>query len=427
MSFTITQKSKKSLARTGLLKTAHGLIRTPFFMPIATRSSVKTLTALEIKKLGGQIILSNTYHLYLRPGLKVLKKSGGLHKFMDWPGPILTDSGGFQVFSLDNKQGTGNREQKSLVKIIKQGVEFKSVYDGSKHLFTPKKVLDIQRVIGSDIRMVLDVCSPAKCSKIRAEKDLEITLKWAAESLKYKNSKSKIARTKQIKNLKSENLSLGSFDFLLFAIVQGALYKDLRISCIKSLTDIEKKFSAKGAVPAGRRGSASGWDGYAVGGLAVGESPKEMYQVLDYTVPALPKDKPHYLMGVGYPEQIVEAVRRGIDMFDCVIPTREARHGRLYIKNPKSPFGPKLGAERKIQNPKFYKTINIKSEKFKQDNSFINPDSKFPELRNCSKAYLRHLFSVGEPLALRLSTLNNLEFYLDLMREIRMAIKTGKL
>ncbi|HLD27859.1 MAG TPA: tRNA guanosine(34) transglycosylase Tgt [Patescibacteria group bacterium] len=372
MTFNLTGKSKKSLARTGVLKTGHGLIRTPFFMPIATRSSVKTLTAAEIKKLGGQIVLSNTYHLYLRPGLAVINQAGGLHKFMAWSGPLLTDSGGFQVFSLKDK----NAGQKSLVKVSGRGVEFKSVYDGSKHLFTPKKVLEIQQVIGSDIRMVLDVCSPAKCSKVLAEHDLEITLKWAKASSKYK----------------------ATGNFLLFGIVQGALYQDLRLKSVEKLCRMN-------------------FDGYAIGGLAVGESPKEMYQVLDYTVPALPKDKPRYLMGVGYPEQIVAAVKRGIDMFDCVIPTREARHGRLYVRNSKL----------EIQNLKFYKTVNIKSEKFKKDNSAINAVSKFLELRNYSKAYLRHLFSVGEPLALRLATLNNLEFYLDLMREIRTAIKDGKL
>src|SRR3989339_1629656 len=396
MTFNLTGKSKKSLARTGVLKTGHGLIRTPFFMPIATRSSVKTLTAAEIKKLGGQIVLSNTYHLYLRPGLAVINQAGGLHKFMAWSGPLLTDSGGFQVFSLKDK----NAGQKSLVKVSGRGVEFKSVYDGSKHLFTPKKVLEIQQVIGSDIRMVLDVCSPAKCSKKPAEQDLEITLQWAKDSLDYKNSKLKIKKIGQIKKAKSKNSALGCLDFLLFGIVQGALYKDLRL---KSASEL----------------SRMSFDGYAIGGLAVGESPQEMYQVLDYTVPALPKDKPHYLMGVGYPEQIVEAVKRGIDMFDCVIPTREARHGRLY-------FSQAATGGRQRPGSKFYQTINIRAEKFSQDLSPINADSKLPELRQYTKAYLRHLFAVQEPLALRLATLNNLEFYLQLMSNIRQAIKNNQ-
>jgi len=370
MSFKLVKKSSKSEARLGSLQTKHGLIKTPFFMSIATRGSVKALTTEDIKKLGGQIILSNTYHLYLKPGLEILKKAGGLHKFMNWPGPILTDSGGFQVFSLKDKHNT-----QGLVKLSDKGVEFKSVYDGSKHFFTPKKVLEIQKIIGSDIRMVLDVCSPAKCAKLQAEKDLELTLKWAEESAKLKGT-----------------------NFQIFGIVQGALYKDLRLKSVEKLIKLN-------------------FNGYAVGGLAVGESPEEMYQVLDYTCPALPESKPRYLMGVGYPEQIIESVKRGIDMFDCVIPTREARHGRLYFRNHRY----------SLTNPKFYTAVNIKGEKFSQDISAINAKSKFSELRNLSKSYLRHLFSVQEPLAIRLATLNNLEFYLNLMAEIRQDIKNNKL
>jgi len=377
MSFKIINKSQKSLARIGTLKTKHGVIKTPFFMPIATRGSVKSLTSEDLKKLGAQIVLANSYHLYLKPSLSVIKKSKGLHQFINWPGPILTDSGGYQVFSLGSKeQGTRNREQKKFVKITEKGVEFRSVYDGSKHLFTPKSVIKMQETFGSDIMMVLDVCSPAKCSYSQAEKDLEITLKWAKEALKHKSKK--------------ENNQL-------FGIVQGALYKDLRLKSVKALSTL-------------------GFNGYAVGGLAVGESPSEMYKVLDYTVPELPQAKPHYLMGVGYPEQIVESVKRGIDMFDCVIPTREARHGRLYIHSSSI-----------IVHRSFYKTINIKSEKFSQDISPINKNSNLPELRHYSKAYLRHLFSVNEPLALRLATLNNLEFYLGLMSEIRELIQSNKL
>ena len=379
MSFKIINKSQKSLARIGTLKTKHGVIKTPFFMPIATRGSVKSLTSEDLKKLGTQIVLANSYHLYLKPGLSVIKKSKGLHQFINWPGPILTDSGGYQVFSLKTKNEKFKTQNigRSLVKITDQGVEFRSVYDGSKHLFTPKSVIKMQETFGSDIMMVLDVCSPARCSHSQAEKDLEITLKWAKEALKYKSKK--------------ENNQL-------FGIVQGALYKDLRLKSVKAL-------------------SAIGFNGYAVGGLAVGESPSEMYKVLDYTVPELPQAKPHYLMGVGYPEQIVESVKRGIDMFDCVIPTREARHGRLYIRNHVS----------RITYQNFYSTINIKAEKFARDLSTINKNSNLPELRHYSKAYLRHLFSVNEPLALRLATLNNLEFYLGLMSEIRESIQSNKL
>ena len=376
--FSLFKTSKISKARLGTLRTAHGSIATPFFMPIATRGSVKTLSSEEISALKPQIILANTYHLFLRPGLEILKKAGGLHKFMNWSGPILTDSGGFQVFSLSDK--SSRTDKVSLVKLSKEGAEFRSVYDGSKHVFTPEKVLEIQNVIGSDIRMVLDVCSPSKCDKDRASKDLALTLAWA---------KTAAEKNKRLKNRKH----------LLFGIVQGALYPDLRAESAKNLVALD-------------------FDGYSIGGLAVGETPTEMYQVLDYTTPLLPAEKPRYLMGVGYPEQIVEAVKRGVDMFDCVIPSREARHGRLYFFNNK-----KTG----LNGKDFYYTINIKGEKFSHDNSSINALSKFPLLRKNSKAYLRHLLNVGEPLALRLATLNNLEFYLLLMTKIRAAIKEGKL
>jgi len=374
--FKLKQKSIKSQARIGLIKTSHGQIITPVFMPIATQGAIKNLTTFELEKLKAQIILGNAYHLFFKPGLNIVKKTNGLHRFINWSRPILTDSGGFQVFSLTHKGEARKRENKSLVKITPAGVYFQSVYDGSKHFFTPKKVLEIQKIIGSDIRMVLDICSPSKCSRPEAERDLKITLAWA----------------KQARRLKTKDQSL------LFAIVQGALFKDLRKNCAKELVKLN-------------------FDGYAIGGLAVGETAKEMYHVLDYTVPELPEEKPRYLMGVGYPKQIIEAVKRGIDMFDCVIPTREARHGRLYFFNIKQ----------KINTVNFYKTFNVKTEKYANDFSPINSNSVFLELRTYSKAYLRHLFNVNEPLAMRLATLNNLEFYLNLMIRIRQAIKNNKL
>lgn len=396
--FKLKKKSIKSQARLGLLKTRHGLVETPVFMPIATQGAIKNLTTLEMQKLKAPIILGNAYHLFFKPGLEILKKAKGLHNFINWPKAVLTDSGGFQVFSLANKlQGHhASINRKPLVRITEKGVHFQSVYDGSWHLFTPEKVLQIQKIIGSDIRMVLDICSPSKCSKIQAKKDLEITLNWA-----------KAARLKKAND--------GS---LLFGIVQGALYKDLRIKCVNELKKIDKDFSAKGArLPkrSGRQVPASGWDGYAVGGLAVGESPKEMYKVLDYTVRELPEDKPRYLMGVGYPEQIVEAVRRGIDMFDCVIPTREARHGRLYFFKNNNPISTA------------YYTETLTNKKYKNDFKPINSESALPELREYSKAYLRHLFSVNEPLSMRLASLNNIEFYLKFIERIRLNIKQGKL
>lgn len=375
MSFKLLKTSKKSKARLGILKTAHGIIHTPFFMPIATKGSVKALRTEDLKKLGAEIILSNTYHLFFKPGLQILKKAKGIHGLMDWHGPVLTDSGGYQVFSLGGNKNFGQNGKENLVKITPNGAEFRSVYDGSKHIFTPKKVLEIQAAINSDIRMILDVCSPSKCSHEQAEKDLSITLKWAREAAKLKNRYA---------------------NSLMFGIVQGALFKDLRLKSVEELIKMN-------------------FNGYSIGGLAVGETMPEMYKVLDYTAPALPADKPRYLMGVGYPEQILESVKRGIDMFDCVIPTREARHGRLYFFT------------KDITQKNFYKTINIDSAKFAKDFLPINAKSKLPELRNHTKAYLRHLFSAQEPLALQLATLNNVEFYLALMSKIRQAIKAGKL
>ena len=379
--YKLLKTSKKSQARLGILKTEHGSIKTPFFMPIATKAAVKNLTADEVKDLGAEIILSNTYHLYLQPGLEVLKKLGGLHKLMNWPGPILTDSGGFQVFSLSK-----------IRKIISHGVEFNSHIDGSQHVLTPKKVLEIQKIIGSDIAMVLDVCPPSTASQAEVLRAVEITTKWARKSQNHKITKTQ----KQ----------------LLFGIIQGGIYKDLRLQSLKEITDLN-------------------FDGYAIGGLAVGESQKEMYKVLDYLTDKMPANKPRYLMGVGAPENIVEAVKRGVDMFDCVIPTREARHGRLYcfLSFPRGLGGglPRVGQPLRglplERRGKFYETINITNAKFKNDQTPINNTN----LKKYSRAYLHHLFKTKEPLALRLATLNNLEFYLTLMKSIRELIKKDKL
>ncbi len=378
--FKLIKESKKTKARLGSLKTKHGVIETPFFMPIATKAAIKSLTTDDMLDLESQILLSNTYHLYLRPGMKLLQSAKGLHKFMNWSGPILTDSGGFQVFSLDadlNRKGI-NRDNKVKVgrKITDKGVEFRSYLDGSKHMFTPERVIKIQSIIGSDIMMVLDECVGNPSTRPAAIKAVDRTTKWAGECIK--------ARKK---------LKLNS---LLFGIVQGSLYKDLRLKSAEELIKL-------------------GFDGYAIGGLAVGEKPVDMYKVLDYTAPVLPNDKPRYLMGVGYPDNIIEAVKRGVDMFDCVIPTREARHGRLYIYNNDSIKG------------KFYKPINILNAKFSKDFKVINKDSKIKELREYTFAYLHHLFKTQEPLAIRLATLNNIEFYLNLMKRIRKNIKENTL
>lgn len=384
--FKLIKKSKKSQARLGVLDTAHGPINTPFFMPIATKAAVKSLTAAEVKNLGAEIILSNTYHNYLRPGLTVIKKIGGLHNFMRTDLPILTDSGGYQVFSLSN-----------LREIIGDSVRFRSYLDGGAyHTLDPKKVIDIQVAFGADIMMVLDECVELPTTKKKALLALERTSRWAKIAYDYKNRLNK--RYPKVKKQ------------LLFGIVQGGDYKDLRLRSVQELTAIK-------------------FDGYAIGGLAVGEPVPTMYEVLDYTVPELPENKPRYLMGVGYPENIIEAVRRGIDMFDCVIPTREARHGKLYFWNTpsNSPLERgRAGLASVLPLPRGgkrrgYQTIQITRGQFKADKTPINQGS----LKNYSRAYLHHLFKSEDPLALRLATINNLEFYLDLLAVIRKAIKNG--
>jgi len=359
---TLLKQSKKSQARLGKVVTAHGVIKTPFFMPIATKAAVKTLSAADVDHLGADIILSNTYHLYLQPGLEILKKAGGLHKFMNWDKPILTDSGGFQVFSLSK-----------IRKIIEGGVEFQSHIHGSRHLLTPNKVLEIQKIIGSDIAMILDICPSSVAPHVEISQAVTTTTEWAKLAKKHHATLAKHQK--------------------MFAIVQGGLHRDLRLRSVEELVALD-------------------FDGYAIGGLAVGEGAQEMYDVLSYTAPALPKNKPRYLMGVGTPDNIVQAVRYGVDMFDCVIPSREARHGRLYLWKGKGD----------VPKPKFYETINITSAKYKKDFSMIET-----KLGTYSKAYLYHLFKTSEPLGQRIATSINVEFYLELMKRIRGAIKEGRL
>ncbi len=369
-----------------MLKTAHGIIRTPFFMLIATRGAVKAVTPVDIQSARGQIVLANTYHLWQRPGLSVIKKAGGLHRFMGWDGPILTDSGGYQVFSLAQRRT-----------ITETGVTFVSEIDGKKHLLTPERAIEIQRVLGSDIMMSFDECAPYPATRAYAKKSLELTSRWALRGLRY-------YKKKKIKKQ------------LLFGIVQGSVYKDLRLQSVKELMAMD--FSAKGgpapacdAALAGR----SGWDGYALGGLAVGEPTPEMYNVLKYTVPVLPADRPRYLMGVGKPEQIVEAVRRGVDMFDCVIPTRNARHGLLYTWRNFS-----------LQQS-FYQALRIKQAQYRNDMRPIDPQCDCETCQHYSRAYIRHLFMTNDPLALRLCTIHNVSFYTQLMSMIRAKIRSGTL
>ncbi len=370
--FKIIKKSNKSLGRLTLLKTAHGSIKTPFFMPIATKAAVKNISTDELKELKAQIILANTYHLYLQPGEKIIKAHGGLHKFLNWPGPILTDSGGYQVFSLSK-----------IRKIKPDGVEFRSHLDGSKHLLTPEKSIQIQQDLGIDIMMALDVCPPGQADFEEVRQANEITFAWAKRC------------KKQWQKTKSKQL--------LFGIIQGGIFANLRDESLAQITSLD--------LP-----------GYAIGGLAVGEPRDKMFKILEHITPQMPIDKPRYLMGLGRPEEIVFAVKQGVDMFDCVIPTREARHGRLYQfctqreKGAIHLFG-KLA----------YKTLIATNEKYKTDFQPINKNSKIKLLNEYSKSYLHHLFKTQEGLGLRLATFNNLEFYLELMRKIREGIKNNEI
>jgi len=373
-------------SRVGKIKTKNGEINTPFFMPIATKGAVKNILPQELKEIGAEITLGNTYHLWLRPGDELIAKAGDLHHFMNWHGPILTDSGGFQVFSL------GARAKKNFgkngVKLTEEGVYFTDPVNGQEHFMSPEKSIEIQLNLGSDIIMVLDECPPYPSTYEYTKKSLELTTRWAERCFKYFHE--------------YINKNAGKYKNgrpLLFCIVQGSTYEDLRKESAEQLTQLN--FSALG-------GPAGGWDGYAIGGVAVGEPREKMYEILEWVVPILPEDKPRYLMGLGKPEEIVAAVKAGVDMFDCVIPTREGRHGRLFIR--------KNGD---LSKSDFYETININNEKFKEDFSPIDAQCDCMLCKNYTKAYLRYLFSVKELLALRLAAIHNLKFYLDLMNKLK--------
>jgi len=346
-------------------------------MPIATAGAIKGLAATEMKRLGAQILLANTYHLWLRPGENVVAQAGGLHEFMKWDGPILTDSGGYQVFSLAKTR-----------KLLPDGVEFQSHLDGERLFLSPAKAIEIQQALGSDIVMVLDECAPYPCTRPEAEAAVTRTTNWAREC-KTQNQKPK-------RNHKSENQKL-------FGIIQGSVYKDLRLQSAKELIELD-------------------FDGYAVGGLAVGEPAEEMFRVLDYLVPELPADKPRYLMGVGYPEQIVRAVQQGIDMFDCVLPTRNARHGSLFIKTEES-----AAVGKEYLPGQYYEVIKIENEQYRDDFSVLDENCNCPTCQaGYSRAYLLHLLTAKEPLYISLATAHNLNFYLHLMSELRRHISQDK-
>jgi queuine tRNA-ribosyltransferase len=359
LNYTIEAKDSKSKARAGYFETDHGKVETPIFMPVGTQGTVKAVNQNYLEHdIKAQIVLSNTYHLYLRPGTEIIESAGGLHKFMNWKKPILTDSGGYQVFSLSD-----------LRKLKADGVEFSSHLDGSKHFFTPQKVIEIQRSIGSDIMMVLDECTPYPCEYDYAVNSTKLTSDWAVLN------KEAFAKTKPL---------YGNEQYL-FGIIQGSVYKDLRERSANDLVKLD-------------------FDGYAIGGLAVGEPTKEMYELTDFTTDFMPEEKPRYLMGVGRPENLLESIERGIDMFDCVMPTRNARHAVLFT---------------------WKGVISVRNSIYKDDFTKVYEDCNCYTCTNYSRAYLRHLFNAGEILALELASIHNLHFYLELMKTAREKIKEG--
>ncbi len=354
-------KTDPNGARRGRLTTPHGAIETPFFMPVGTQAAVKGLTQEALEELGAEIILANTYHLYLRPGHEVIRKLGGLHQFMSWPRPILTDSGGYQVFSLSG-----------LRKITDDGVRFRSHLDGSEHFLTPEKAADIQLALGSDIAMVLDECIETPAPRDKAEAALRRTMEWARRARAY---------------FLEQARRNGNLPQLQFGIVQGATFADLRRESARQLLDLD-------------------FPGYAVGGLAVGEPHEITIAVTAEVTPLLPSDHPRYLMGVGRPEQIADYVALGIDMMDCVLPTRAARHACLYTSEGR---------------------VLIKNARYAQDQRPIDSNCLCSVCRRYTRAYLRHLFAAGELTAAILATHHNIHFYLDIMRQIREAIEFGNL
>ncbi|MDO7596260.1 MAG: tRNA guanosine(34) transglycosylase Tgt [Pseudomonadota bacterium] len=346
--------AQDGLARRGRLTFDRGTVETPAFMPVGTYGSVKSVTPEEVIATGAEIVLGNTFHLMLRPGTEIINLHGDLHDFMRWQGPILTDSGGFQVFSLGD-----------LRKITEQGVHFRSPINGAKVFLGPEESMAVQRALGSDIVMIFDECTPYPADEYTAEKSMQLSLRWAKRS----------------KEAHGDNPSA------LFGIVQGGMHENLRDISLQGLTEI-------------------GFDGYAIGGLSVGEPKEDMIRILDHLGPRMPQDKPHYLMGVGRPEDLVEAVARGIDMFDCVMPTRNARNGHLFVHHG---------------------VVKIRNSRYKTDTGPLDPMCDCYTCKNYSRAYLHHLDRTGEMLGPRLNTIHNLHYYQTLMSGIRNAISTGTL
>ena len=346
-------------ARYGLIETDHGSVETPAFMPVGTQGTVKTLSARDLEEIGAGIILSNTYHLYLRPGERLIEEVGGIHRFMGWNRPVLTDSGGYQVLSLADLNRIGD-----------EGVEFKSHLDGSTHFLTPERVVDIQLSIGSDIMMVLDECTKYPCESGPAEDAVERTTLWAERSLAARGPR----------------ITRAGYERALFGIVQGSVYPDLRERSARELVALD-------------------FPGYAIGGLSVGEPKRDTFELVAHTTALLPENKPRYLMGVGLPEDIVEAVARGVDLFDCVIPTRNARNGCVFTSRGK---------------------LVVKNAAYARESGPLDPDCGCEVCRTYSRAYLRHLFNAGEILGPRLATYHSLYFYLHLLAEMRQVIREGR-
>ncbi|HGY56398.1 MAG TPA: tRNA guanosine(34) transglycosylase Tgt [Caldithrix abyssi] len=359
MFFKLIHTDKSTKARAGLIQTDHGTIETPIFMPVGTQATVKTLSPRDLDEIQTQIILSNTYHLFLRPGQDLIEEFGGLHRFMSWNKPILTDSGGYQVFSLQE-----------LRKLDENGVHFQSHLDGSRHTFTPKSVFETQRKLGSDIMMVLDECAPYPADEAYVDKSNDLTLRWA-----------EIAR-----NLYETTQPLYGHRQWLFGIVQGGTFLPIREKSARALIEMD-------------------FPGYAIGGLAVGEPQETMMEMTDFCTDLLPESKPRYLMGVGKPHDILEAIERGVDMFDCVIPTRNARNGTVFT---------------------FKGKMVLKAARFKNDRQPIDSDCRCYTCTNFSRGYLRHLYNADEILGLHLATLHNVHFYLQLVKEARNAILNNR-
>jgi queuine tRNA-ribosyltransferase len=373
--FELLGQDRQSKARRGRLPTAHGLIETPAFIPVGTQGSVKAVSPRELHELNVQIILGNTYHLFVRPGLAAIKHFGGLHKFANWEGPILTDSGGYQIFSLAK-----------LRKITEDGVEFQNHVDGTSAFITPEIAMEIQATLGSDIAMVLDECTPYPCDYEYAARSAEMTTRWARRCKEWRTSNIEHPTSNiqhRTEGPSAINYQLSTINSLLFGIVQGATYDNLRKESAQALVDLD-------------------FDGYAIGGVSVGEPEQEMMRAVEASEPFLPQGKPRYAMGLGTPPQLLEMIARGMDMFDCVLPTRLARNGTAFATTG---------------------TLNLKNAEFALDKRSIEENCECPSCREFTRGYIRHLIKAEEILGLRLITLHNLHFYLDLMRQAREHIE----